>query len=51
MHAATLGALRALAFWNKRFMLPRRKMTSLVEIDVPHLNPDTGKVRRMHPLV
>ena len=51
MHAVTLGALRALAFMNKHFMLPRRKMTSLVEIDVPHLNPDTGKVRRMHPLV
>ncbi|KAL1674284.1 hypothetical protein EV122DRAFT_220978 [Schizophyllum commune] len=51
MHAVTLGALRALAFLNKHFMLPRRKMTSLVEIDMPHLNPDTGKVRRMHPLV
>uniref|UniRef100_D8Q7B7 ER-bound oxygenase mpaB/mpaB'/Rubber oxygenase catalytic domain-containing protein n=1 Tax=Schizophyllum commune (strain H4-8 / FGSC 9210) TaxID=578458 RepID=D8Q7B7_SCHCM len=51
MHAATLGALRALAFWNKYLMLPRRKMTSLVEIDMPRVDPATGKVRRMHPLV
>ncbi|KAL1731939.1 hypothetical protein EV714DRAFT_207805 [Schizophyllum commune] len=51
MHAVTLGALRAFASLNTHFMLPRRKMTSLVEINMPHLNPDTGKVRRMHPLV
>ncbi|KAI4525498.1 hypothetical protein K525DRAFT_290264 [Schizophyllum commune Loenen D] len=51
MHAATLGALRALAFWNKHFMLPRWKMTSLVEIDMPRVDPNTGKVQRMHPLV
>ncbi|KAI5832654.1 hypothetical protein K523DRAFT_413994 [Schizophyllum commune Tattone D] len=51
MHAATLGALRALACWNKHFMLPRRKMTGLVQIDMPRVDPNTGKVQRMHPLV
>ncbi|KAL1741138.1 hypothetical protein HDZ31DRAFT_46068 [Schizophyllum fasciatum] len=51
MHAATLGALRSMAFLHKHLMLPRRKMVSLVEIDMPPVDPATGKVRRMHPTV
>ncbi|KAL1665360.1 hypothetical protein GGF50DRAFT_114215 [Schizophyllum commune] len=49
MHAVMKGALYFVAFVQRHLMLPRRKMIGKCPVDMPTVDPDTGKVKRTHP--
>ncbi|KAL1742150.1 hypothetical protein HDZ31DRAFT_66260 [Schizophyllum fasciatum] len=49
MHAIMNGALWLVAFVQKNLMLPRLRPTSVITVDMPPVDPTTGKVERAHP--
>ncbi|KAI4525504.1 hypothetical protein K525DRAFT_251946 [Schizophyllum commune Loenen D] len=49
MHALLRTLLGFMAFVQKHLLLPRRTMGSLIALDLPAINANTGKVERTHP--
>ena len=49
MHAILRSLLGFMAFVQKHLLLPRWGMGSLIALDLPAVNANTGKVERTHP--
>ncbi|KAL1741140.1 hypothetical protein HDZ31DRAFT_46073 [Schizophyllum fasciatum] len=49
VHAVLRGVLRTTAFVQKHLLLPRWKMESLATLELPPVEPGTGKIARTHP--
>ena len=49
MHAILRSLLGFMAFVQKHLLLPRWGMGSLIALDLPAVNANTGKIERTHP--